>query len=70
MKKKGGRGSDVNCHYCNKKIEGKGKKIGPDMMYCGVECYVQEAYEDYPGTALAKMLERMYPELTREGELH
>ncbi len=60
----------MNCHYCSKKIEGKSKKIGPDMMYCVVECYVQEAYEDYPGTALAKMLERMYPELTREGELH
>jgi hypothetical protein len=61
--------SKITCKYCGKVIEGKGKKIGPGMVYCNNSCSVRDAYEQYPGTSLAKMLEKMYPEETCRREM-
>ena len=55
----------MKCSYCGKTIEGKPKKVGPRLRYCGTRCYVQDAYEKHPGTSLAKMVKRMYPEIVR-----
>lgn len=55
----------MKCSYCGKTIDGKPKKVGPRLRYCGNRCYVLDAYESHPGTSLAKMVKRMYPEIVR-----
>jgi hypothetical protein len=57
----------MKCSYCGKTIEGKPKKVGPRLRYCGNRCYVLDAYESHPGTSLANGLEKMYPEFIRKG---
>jgi hypothetical protein len=58
--------SEAICFYCGRAIKGKPKKVGPDQQYCDVRCFVYDAYKNYPGTSLAKMLDKMYPELVGE----
>lgn len=55
--------SKPSCRYCGKAIEGKGKKICPGLVFCSKTCFIRDAYKQYPGTSLAEMLRRMYPDM-------
>ncbi len=53
------------CRYCNTFIEKptKEQKVGPKMVFCNRECEVADCLTRFPGTSLAAMAERMYPEI-------
>ena len=52
----------MKCSNCNKEIE-KGKKVGPELIYCDDECYLRDCIEKHPGTSLANIVARIRPDL-------
>lgn len=58
----------MKCSNCNKEIK-KGKKVGPELIYCDNECYLRDCIEKHPGTSLANAVARIRPDLaTKSGQ--
>ena len=59
----------MKCSNCNKEIK-KGKKVGPELIYCDDECYLRDCIEKHPGTSLANIVARIRTDLaiTKECE--
>ncbi len=55
------------CSYekCGKFIEkpSKEQRVGPKMVFCNRECEVADCMNRFPGTSLAVMVEKQYPEV-------
>lgn len=50
------------CSYCGKESD-KLIKVGPELRYCDYKnCYAKDCLKKHPGTPLAEMIAKMYPE--------
>lgn len=54
------------CSYCGKESN-KLIKVGPKLRYCNYEnCYAKDCLKNFPGTSIAEMIAKVYPEAVEE----